>query len=235
VALFAQYKGLWGTLKRYLYHYGGLRAVVTSPLFLLSIVVAALDYDTVIHRGWVVRAEAMIPSLLGFSLGTYAILFSILSGPIRQALQRLEASPGVSYLQMINATFFHFIFVQILALLWAFLYGGTALTDLANAYGPSMPAIATVVGAVSFAGSYAGYFLLVYSFLLVFGSALAVYRLAGIKEPPPKHTTVSAQPTQPTSPPADSDKVGPPAQSDTANVPPAKPRRPARAKTSRTP
>lgn len=185
MSTWAQFKGFARVLKRYLDHYGGPVAVVSSPLFLLSVAIAALDYNAWLHATWVQLSQALIPSLLGFSLGTYAILFSLLTGRLKVTLQKLETSPGVSFLAMVNATFFHFIFVQILALMWSFLYGGTALTDLARLLHSTWPEVAYVVGILSAIGSFVGFLLLVYSFMLILGSALAVYRLAGIREPAP--------------------------------------------------
>jgi len=183
VATWSQFSGFAKVLKRYLRDYGGMSAVVSSPLFVVSLFIAGIDYDTWLHAKWVELSQSLIPSLLGFSLGTYAILFSLMTGRLKKALQTMQVSPGVSYLAMVNATFFHFIFVQILALVWAFLYAGTAMADVAGALGPFLPWVAPAFAVMSALGSFIGFQLLVYSFMLILGSALAVYRLASIREP----------------------------------------------------
>lgn len=181
--MWSQFAGFGKVLARYLRDYGGLRSILLSPLFLISLVIALLDYDTWLSGSWVELSQALIPSLLGFSLGTYAILFSLLTGKLKQSLQKLATPDGVSFLAMVNATFFHFIFVQILALMWAFLYAGTTLVDLGRLLVPSFPVASDIVSAMAVVGSFAGFLLLIYSFMLILGAALAVYRLAGIREP----------------------------------------------------
>lgn len=194
MAFSEQFKGFGKTLTRYFSHYGGWGAVLGSPLFIVSLIIALLDYNTWLNGNWVDLSKSLLPSLLGFSLGTYAILFSLLTGKLKQSLQKLEIFDGVSFLAMINASFFHFIFVQIIALAWAFVYGGTALTDIAHALSPHWPTVVIVFGIFAAVGSFCGFFLLVYSFVLILGAAMAVYRLAGIKEPG-EPTQARADPT----------------------------------------
>lgn len=154
-----------------------------SPIFLISLAVTVASYSNWIEAKWVSKSFDMIPSVLGFSLGTYAILFSLMTGRLKRALKAVKNSRGVNYLEEINATFFHFIFVQIICLMWAFLYDGTVLHDIAKYtlryYDGSM----NVFRVAMLAGSFTGYLLLVYSFLLMLAAALAVYRIASITDP----------------------------------------------------
>lgn len=92
---------------------------------------------------------------------------------------------GSSRLEEVNATFFHFIFVQVITLLWAFVYQGTLLTDLIAHFSHKFPTGKCLLTAARFFGSFVGYTLLVYSFLLILSAALAVYRLALIVDPNP--------------------------------------------------
>lgn len=157
--------------------------MVGSPLFGVSFAITALSYSNWLHTHWVDQTLALIPSLLGFSLGTYAILFSLLTNRMKRALRASVNKRGVTYLKEINATFLHFIFVQIASLFWAFLFSGTWLIDLATALGSTVPVVESVYLGAKVVGSFIGMLLLVYSIALVAGSALAVYRLAGIVDP----------------------------------------------------
>lgn len=132
---------------------------------------------------WPSKVEAAMPTLLGFSLGTYAILFSIIGSRLKGALRKVEARPGVTYLEAINATFFHFIFVQVLSLVWAILFQGTWLIDFAIYYKASEPWVVPTYFWASNIGSFIGFFLFVYSILLIIAAAMAVYRLALIRDP----------------------------------------------------
>lgn len=154
-----------------------------SPIFLTSLAVTAVSYSNWTEANWVSKSFDMIPSLLGFSLGTYAILFSLMTGRLKRALKAIKNSQGVNYLEEINATFFHFIFVQILCLMWAFLFDGSVLYDTARFMVSYYSGSMTIFRVAALAGSFTGYLLLIYSFLLMLAAALAVYRIASITDP----------------------------------------------------
>lgn len=183
--MIGQWKTLIKWLARYFQAYGGVRGAIASPFFGFSIIVAGLSYANWLkpEPDWVEEVESLIPNLLGFSLGTYAILFSIIGSRLKGALRQIKAPHGVSYLESINATFFHFIFVQVITLLWAFLFQGSFLIDLLKLLTPFCPPLEQVGVWVFRCGSFIGCFLLVYSVLLTVAAALAVYRLALIRDP----------------------------------------------------
>ena len=168
---------------RYFDAYGRWRAIFLSPLFLLSVAIASVSYGNWISDKWSALAQSLIPNLLGFSLGTYAILFSLMTSRLKRALKAVKNDQGTTYLDEINATFFHFIFVQVIALLWAFLYSGTALFDLTNALQPCWSYAPRVFRTLQMVGGLVGLVLLIYSIALIIAAALAVYRLALIVDP----------------------------------------------------
>lgn len=83
----------WGTLfkwlNRYRRAYGGVLGMLQSPFFGLALLITALSYSLWLEPKWIEKAESLIPSLLGFSLGTYAIIFSIVGGRIKGALRQV--------------------------------------------------------------------------------------------------------------------------------------------------
>lgn len=180
----SQLKPFASRIKRYFRAYGGWSAIFRSPLFLVAVGVAALSYGSWLSSDrWAGTSQSLIPNLLGFSLGTYAILFSLMTGRLKRTLKAVKNDKGVSFLDEINATFFHFILVQVFTLIWAFLYQGTALYDLAHAIQPFWPCVATIFAVAKALGGGIGFVLLVYSITLIVGAALAVYRLALIVDP----------------------------------------------------
>ncbi|TIM22161.1 MAG: hypothetical protein E5Y74_11050 [Mesorhizobium sp.] len=181
--MFGQWSAFGKRLRSYFSAYGGVPAVIGSPIFGIAVVITALNYSEWMTPNWVSKTEALIPSLLGFSLGTYAILFSLISNRLKGALQKVLVREGVSYLHAINATFFHFIIVQVVALAWAFLFEGTWFRDVMNLAAPRFPFAQEIFWWGWKIGSFMGYLLLIYSFLLMIAAALAVYRLALIKDP----------------------------------------------------
>lgn len=158
-------------------------AIFGSPLFMASIAIAAISYGYWITPKWVDLAYELIPSLLGFSLGTYAILFSLITSRMRKALKLVKNASGVPYLEEINATFFHFIFVQIVCILYSFVFGGIDMYSIWNFVGKKFPVYEFLFGMICVPMSFFGMVLLVYSLTLILGAALAVYRLALITDP----------------------------------------------------
>jgi hypothetical protein len=180
----SQLKPFASRFRRYFRAYGGWSAIFRSPLFLVAVGVTAMGYGNWVGSDkWAATSQSLIPNLLGFSLGTYAILFSLMTGRLKRALKAVKNDHGVSFLDEINATFFHFILVQVSALLWAFLYQGTALYDLVQAIQPRWALIASAFAVMEAIGGGIGFVLLIYSITLIVGAALAVYRLALIVDP----------------------------------------------------
>lgn len=67
--------------------------------------------------------------------------------------------------------------------MWAFLYDGTFVYDAAQLITSYYSGSMKVFRVAMLAGSFTGYLLLVYSFLLMLAAALAVYRIASITDP----------------------------------------------------
>jgi membrane-associated phospholipid phosphatase len=178
-----QFSAFTKSLRRYFKAYGGWTSIFLSPIFLFSMLISLLDYSNWIDPKWASRSFDMIPSLLGFSLGSYTILFSLMTGRLKKALRAVKNQKGISYLDEVNATFFHFIFVQILCIIWAFLFEGSYVIDIYRACIEPMGAPIFALTALILTGSFIGHFLLVYSFLLILAAALAVYRIASIVDP----------------------------------------------------
>ena len=196
-----QFKPFGRRIARYFQAYGGWRAIFGSPLFIFSVLVTALSYSRWLSGDWAVSSVGLLPNLLGFSLGTYAILFSLITARVKDAMRAVKDDRRISTLEQVNATFFHFIFVQVIALLWALASEGTALFDLAQALSPRWPRISEVFDVLRVCGAAIGFLLLVYSVTLMVGAALAIYRLALIVDPaeqdPAGSTTQHSSPAKP--------------------------------------
>lgn len=106
-----------------------------------------------------------------------------MTGRLKRALKAVKNRRGTNYLEEINATFFHFIFAQILCLTWAFLFDGAFVFDgfsyLAKRYSGAME----IFHFAMLTGSFVGHLLMIYSFLLILAAAIAVYRIASITDP----------------------------------------------------
>lgn len=170
-------------LKTYFSDYGGISAVIGSPLFLLSAMISLISYNMWLNREWTDLSMSVIPNLLGFSLGTYALLFSLISPRIRLALKSLRNKNNVRYLDEMNATFLHFIMMQVICFIWAFLYKQSLFVDISKYVAHIAPSKINIFPALSIAGSAIGVCLLLYSILLVIAASITVYRIAKIVDP----------------------------------------------------
>lgn len=175
------YRTFFRNLRRYFGDYGGWRGLALSPFLHFGIVISAVSYPIWTTAKWVESVTGIIPSLLGFSLGTYALLFSLMSVRMKQALRHLRNRAGTPYLDEINATFFHFILIQTICLTWALLMRSSVIYDLAEAF--ACRQIIQLIAIGNIAAGFIGYTLLCYSILLVIASSVAVYRLARIVDP----------------------------------------------------
>lgn len=166
----------WSVLKKRLMkhfqNYGGVRGIIYSPFFIAALPVALVGYNKWESLSWIKDVQSLIPSMLGFSLGTYAIIFSIVSKRVKAAMQAITKK-GVSHFDRANSTFLHFIFTQVICLIYSFAF--ESIDYLISKTDFDFRPISLPLSAF-------GYFLLIYSILLMIASALAVYRIASIKD-----------------------------------------------------
>lgn len=181
--MFSQWCTFFGFLRTYCRAYGGLKSILASPMFGIAFIITLISYSRWLDPSWVDDANSMIPDLLGFSLGTYAIIFTIITGRIKRAMRAVPSKHQVSYLESVNATFFHFIFVQVATLIWTFLFKASWLQDLLALWRGSSYPDRDIHQFLSHLGSFVGCLLLVYSVLLVIPAAVAVYQLTMVEDP----------------------------------------------------
>jgi hypothetical protein len=107
-------------LGKYWYAYGGFTALIKSKYFWFSIA-----YTLILFRSWAVGNQwwndvlSIVPGLLGFSLGGFAIWVAIGDDKFRSLIVGSEDPKEPSPFMEINATFAHFIVVQIIAIFLA--------------------------------------------------------------------------------------------------------------------
>tara|TARA_R110000850_G_scaffold268380_1_gene399971 strand:- start:4995 stop:5411 length:417 start_codon:yes stop_codon:yes gene_type:complete len=86
-----------------------------SLILTISLVGIWLPVDANGQRMWAVLALSVLPSLISFSLGALAIMFSMTSGAFLKILHK-DGDNNSLYMKTV-ATFFHFMLVQIVALM----------------------------------------------------------------------------------------------------------------------
>lgn len=177
-------KSIFKVFTKYFRGYGGWRGLFSSPFFYISVFLTVLSNQMWLtsmseEPEWISLSRDMIPDLLGFSLGAYALLFS-LNERVRRAMSDVNNNRDVSYLDNVNSIFLHFIFVQFIAVSWSFVFDYSDLFALIIANFPFSAVIFTYVG-LYFIGSFFGAFLVFYSISLIVAAAFAVFRLASLR------------------------------------------------------
>lgn len=160
MSIFRHYRGVRITFRDYWKAYGGFGDLLRSPYLHLSLALSAALcpfwrndasklYDLIM---------TIVPSVLGFSLGGYAILLAFGDEEFRMRISGADKDGSDSPFIKANGAFVHFIVVSVIAL---------------------------AVGLIGMAWDFNGWFgflscaLLIYSIACALASAFAIFRVAG--------------------------------------------------------
>jgi hypothetical protein len=122
--------------------------------------------------------------MLGFSITSFTIFLAIGNDRFRNTISAKNKETGKSPLVGISSGFFHFIFLQILALTLAVVGKSHCATLLVHLFGtefdklPSV--IAWVLTSASFVLRFVAFTVFWYALLSAFPTALSVFRLVGL-------------------------------------------------------
>ncbi len=155
-------------LSEYWSAYGGLHAIVTSAYFWTSVGLCVFSFRAWHAEPWWDLVIQILPNLLGFSLGGYAILLSFGDEKFRAAASEKDGSDVPSPYLQISASFLHFILIQIIALLMAVAARGWHPKFLSG----------SVVSHAHNIESAVGYWTFLYALCLAGSSAIQVFRLS---------------------------------------------------------
>lgn len=110
-----QYKGLFNSLSDYWVSYGGTRALLLSPYLHFSIIISILIYPNWSKTSegfWYDVAISVLPNILGFTLGGYAILLSFGERILSAICGKDEDGYQSPFIEL-NAAIIHFIICQV--------------------------------------------------------------------------------------------------------------------------
>lgn len=114
--LTAPYIGVYKVIRLYWSIYGGWKALVLSPYFHFSIILTVLMSHFWKNEAWWDVAISVLPSIIGFALGGYAIWLGFGDEKFRNLITENSDNNNHSPYLEVSATFAHFIMVQLLAL-----------------------------------------------------------------------------------------------------------------------
>lgn len=179
----APYIGVYRVIKLYWSIYGGWQALAFSPYFHFSIILTVLMSQYWQNEAWWDIAISVLPSIIGFALGGYAIWLGFGDEKFRHLItENNDNSKHSPYLE-VSATFAHFIMIQLLALFAAIIAKAMNfpiskiqwLQDLFIQFNISQTLIHEEVAPFLYAFSF---LLFIYAIMTAVAATFAVFRVA---------------------------------------------------------
>lgn len=173
----ADNKDSFGLLDKEISHYweayGGLRAIRRSPYLWLAFAITLWTQSLAPNWKWHATAISVLPNLLGFSLGGYAMMLALGNSKFQDTI-RGEDPPGeTSPYMKISATMAHFVLIQLASLIYSIIYESIEIQNLAF--------------------SAIGCWLLHYALLLGIAATMSIFFLSRMYDKHPKKDNTSSQ------------------------------------------
>lgn len=158
--------------------YGGGRALASSPYLHVALVALVLTTRFWQCKDWWEQVLSVIPNLLGFTLGGFAVFLGFGDEKFRAILAEPdEESPSDPTLySKLCATFVHFIVIQSLAL------GCAVLAKAWDFYYPWPSQVRDALPLLRGLGGAIGYGLFLYALTSVIAATMHVFRIAVLYE-----------------------------------------------------
>jgi hypothetical protein len=114
LSIVASFSGYW-------HAYGGIAALLRSPYLHLAVALSFMLVPLWKTPGWWDIVISTAPSILGFSLAGYAIWLALGDSEFRSilAMQDPDHPSWPTPFMEVNATFFHFLLLQVVSLVFA--------------------------------------------------------------------------------------------------------------------
>ncbi|MBS1186692.1 MAG: hypothetical protein H6R04_710 [Burkholderiaceae bacterium] len=121
---FDQYSGAFENIKRYWGAYGGRSAVLRSPYFHAAVLLLLVTWNSWSQPKWWEQVISVMPNLLGFTLGGFAIFIGFGDEKFRAILAEPDEDKNKPTIYVsLCAAFVHFILIQLAALIYAIIVG----------------------------------------------------------------------------------------------------------------
>lgn len=159
------------------FEYGGVMALLKSAYFWVAVFLTACCWRILLTGGddWTNIAISISPTLAGFSLAMFALMFAILD-PVTRSLLRAPSKElgGRSPLLSVAAKIIHAVLVQLSSIVMAIIYLAKPI---------SLPE--DYLGFIFWGNlifSFSGLLLVIYGIMLVFAAVLSVFTLFVLSE-----------------------------------------------------
>lgn len=163
-------------------HYGGFSALIRSQYLWLSIILTGFSVKSAKEFKWADLALGALPSLAGFALAAFAIIFASLDNEARKKLIKVDDN-GNSSMASISATISHAVLIQALTIIFSISSKQINIDSIKEIslsisieFYSQLERFNTYLIAASECASIIGIFLLYYSMMLVIAVALSLFR-----------------------------------------------------------
>lgn len=116
---FTPYPKLRKEFREYWRIYGGFKKLISSFYFHLAVLVSIFTWSFWSKEDWWQQPLSVLPNLVGFTLGGYAMLMAFGDDDFRRKLLGPGKNNKTSPFMGVNGTFVHFLVVQISAIIIA--------------------------------------------------------------------------------------------------------------------
>jgi len=161
--------------------YGGWKALWSSVYLKIAVIITLLCSQAWLSDKWMDDAITALPSLLGFSLGGYAVWLSIGDERLKKILYKNKDITKPSVYMRVNAAFVHFIFLQIICLIYMYIFKFNSTTAVLQFFENDWIFTDGFYFAkdliVNFFNAL-GFFLFIYSILSMLAAVFAIFRIA---------------------------------------------------------
>lgn len=168
------YCGVRGIFSIYWKAYGGIGALLRSPyLHFTALLLLPVTINTWAAGEWWKDPIAALPNLLGFSLAGFAMFIGFGDERFRELLAEPEDNPSQPTIYVgLCSTFVHFIVVQVLAFIWAYLSQSlNYVSDVMDPIRAWLPFLNALNGGV-------GYGLFLYALMSILAATMHVFRIS---------------------------------------------------------
>lgn len=169
------WKNVIDIINRYWKEYGGINTFIKSPYLHVSITLTLLTIKFWLNNKWWEQTLSILPSILGFTLGGFAIFLGYGTESFRKLMAFRSPTTGKSpYLDVVVA-FVHFSLFQMLAIFLSIIasnFNAFEYLDIQSSHKDiGVLYLWLIIGFI-------GYGTFIYSLVLSFSVSLTLYRLA---------------------------------------------------------
>jgi len=116
------YRGVFNVVLKYWNAYGGIKALFSSIYLHVAFVLLIVTFHFWMYESWWDQTIAILPNLLGFSLGGLAMLVGFGNEKFLKFISTREEDGLFTPYVSVSATFVHFMLLQVVALLLAIVF-----------------------------------------------------------------------------------------------------------------